>query len=367
VGGRGDAGAVGSEAGAEAVEILHSFEPLEAEWDALADRAGSIPWVRPGWVAAWWRAFGEGRPTIVTLRRDGELAGVLPLAGGRRGALRSPTNWHTPEFELLAVDDAARAALARAVLAQLRPRRLTLAFLPAEGGGLEEVRAAARTARYRVLERELERSPYVPVEGSWEAFAAGLTKKVEKDVNRRTRRLEERGPVELEVLDGGEDLDALLEEGFRLEGSGWKDENGTAISSRPDTLGFYTEVARWAAARGTLRLVFLKVAGARIAFELVVAEDGRWYDLKGGYDAEERQHSPGKLTARRLLERLHVEGARSLELLGKEEPWKLELTSAARSRRLLQAFSPRPGGIADWLAFRFGRPAAKAALARVRR
>ena len=38
---------------------------LAEEWDGLADRVGAAPWTRPGWVAAWWRAFGSGRLQIV--------------------------------------------------------------------------------------------------------------------------------------------------------------------------------------------------------------------------------------------------------------------------------------------------------------
>src|SRR5207247_10269646 len=65
----------------------------------------------------------------------------------------------------------------------------------------------------------------------------------------------------LEVVDGSERLDELLEEGFRVEASGWKSRAGTAIASRPDTRRFYTDVARWASDRGWLRLAFLRLGG----------------------------------------------------------------------------------------------------------
>ena len=59
------------------------------------------PWVHPGWVEPWWEAFGTGSLRILALRRDGRLVGVLPLMEDK-GVVRSTSNWHTPEFGLLA-------------------------------------------------------------------------------------------------------------------------------------------------------------------------------------------------------------------------------------------------------------------------
>src|SRR5690606_5974620 len=45
---------------------------LLAEWDDLVDRSPDpSPWQRPGWVLAWWRAFGRGSLRVWALRRNG--------------------------------------------------------------------------------------------------------------------------------------------------------------------------------------------------------------------------------------------------------------------------------------------------------
>ncbi len=84
---------------------------VSSEWEDLAERTGATPFVRPGWVAAWWDAYGKGRLEIRCVRHaaDGRLAALVPV---RRegGVLGSPTNWHSPTFGLLAEsDEAARA------------------------------------------------------------------------------------------------------------------------------------------------------------------------------------------------------------------------------------------------------------------
>src|SRR5215207_6405679 len=91
------------------------------EWDALADRVEASPFLRPGWITAWWRAFGSGALEVITVRRSGRLSGVLPLARSG-GALRAPANAETPEFGFLSEDETSARALAEQLLLQ-RPVR----------------------------------------------------------------------------------------------------------------------------------------------------------------------------------------------------------------------------------------------------
>lgn len=352
------------------VEVHDRFDgELAREWDELADRAGAAPWMRPGWFQAWWRSFGKGQIELLALRDERGLVGVLPL-GRRHGVLRSPTNWHSPEFGVVAADGAARDRLATAALAR-RPRRLSVAFLSGDSCGRGELAVAAVAAGYRVLERVIERSPYVELGarwGSWDEYQSSRDRKFVKDLLRRRRRLGEQGPVELELLTPAEnELGALLEDGFRLESSGHKLEGGTAILSRLETRSFYTQIARWAAQKGSLRLAFLRVGERRIAFELLVADGGRVYNLKGGYDVDFRVFAPGKVIAYEILKHFFARDYETYEFLGHAEPWKLEWTDTLRDRVLLQAFAATLGGRTDLAAHRWGRPVAKRALALARR
>lgn len=347
------------------IERHAGVDPLGQEWDELADRTGAVPWARPGWIGAWLDAFGDsGVPVVLAARREGRLVGVLPLV--RRGrALSSPTNWHTPEFGLVAEDAEARTELVRAAIA-LDPRRLTLAFVRAEG--LEELRAEAEDARRRTIVRVVERSPFLPLEGDWESYERTRSKSLRKELRKHRRGLEELGRVELVVEDGRERLDELLEEGFRVEASGWKGEQGTAIRSQPETLRFYTAIARWAAERGTLGLAFLRLDGRAIAFQLLLAEGDAVYLVKPGYDVDLRRFGPGKLLTRELVEwAYYARGAKRLEFLGGEHPAKAEWTDEVHELYLAQVFSRSPAGLADWGAYAGARPLVKRGVALLRR
>ena len=54
-----------AETGTAAAE---NYEEIFDEWDALADRVAATPFMRPGWIAAWWRAFGSGKLEVLTAR-----------------------------------------------------------------------------------------------------------------------------------------------------------------------------------------------------------------------------------------------------------------------------------------------------------
>lgn len=344
------------------VELLDSADPIRAEWDALADRTRAAPFLRAGWIEPWQDAFCSGRPAYLVLRRDGELAGVLPLQA-RRGTLVSPANWHTPVYGPVADGPEAAAALAAGLLAHAG-RRADLWFLDPDQPGYRETERAAADAGYGTIVREIAQSPYVTVVGSFDEFMGGLERKFRKDMGRRWRRLEEAGDVEVAFEDGSERLDELLTDGFRLEGSGWKAEQGSAIASDPDRERFYRRVAAWAAERGWLRLAFLRLDGRAIAFDFCMEADGVHYVPKGGFDVEERKHGPGQLLTHAGIKRAFELGLDSYELLGQQDEYKRQWTATTRARLRVQAFPRRPAGSASYLAWRYGRPLAKLALRR---
>jgi CelD/BcsL family acetyltransferase involved in cellulose biosynthesis len=347
------------------VEVHGSLDAVATEWDDLADRAGTPPFLRPGWFAAFTDAFGSSRLEILAARDRGRLVGIAPLerAGG---VLQSLANWHTPEFAFVAEDAAAVRALAEAVC-ERSGRRLALWFLNPENPEYEACGELARAFRRRTITRKLERPPYVAVDGDWPSYKSGVAAKVRRDLRRRRRRLDDAGTVAFEIADGTAGLEEMLDDGFALEASGWKGEQGTAIASRPETRRFYTQIARWAAPRGWLRLAFLRLDGRPLAFHYGLEDARRYYFLKGGYDVGYGQYAPGKLLVASMVERAFAEGLERFDFGGEEEPFKSEWANARRELVLLQAFAASVPGTIEWTAFAYGRPLAKRILALVRR
>jgi CelD/BcsL family acetyltransferase involved in cellulose biosynthesis len=346
---------------ATAVERHSSIAELAADWDALADRLGASPFMRPGWIEAWVGEFPAPGFTVLAVRHEDELAGVLPIVRRRGGVVAGPANSHTPVGGALVAGPDAAKALTEVFLGE-RPARADFRYVDPSDPVLKALRE-----RPRSLEWVMSEQPYVDVTGSFDAYLAALPRKQRKEAGRLRRRLAAEGELTFEFADGSERLDALLDEGFAIEGSGWKTEAGTAINSFPEARRFYTAVARWAAERGWLRLAFLRLDGRALAFDYCLETGGAFYALKGGYDPDYRRLGPGVVLTHESLARAFAHPEISTyEFLGMADPYKLDWTPATRERLHVQAFSRSPLGLAQYATWRHGRPLAKRVKARLK-
>lgn len=323
-----------------------SIEPIAEQWRQLAAAVHAAPFLWPGWTAAWLDAFGAEGFSICTVWRDTQLVGVLPTLVGER-TVASPTNDQTPVFGPLATDAAAAAALGSAVVGG-RPYRLDLGYMDPDDTSTAHCSAALHDHGYRQLPQQTLRAPFTNLSGDWDTFSARFSKNRRKALRRTERRLREQGDLRVDVYDGGSDLDERLAEGFRVEGSGWKGAQGTAIDARPAHRHFYTQVARWAADHKWLQLVFLRLDGRPIAFELVLRHDDVVYDLKGGYDEDYRTWGPGVLLMGEMVRAAFDDGVRTIEWLGADDTYKLAWSDGTRERVTATWFGPTIRGRAEY-------------------
>ncbi|MDQ3955220.1 MAG: GNAT family N-acetyltransferase [Actinomycetota bacterium] len=345
------------------VEISSDVQGVVRDWDALAERVGATPWLRSGWILPWHQAFGSGPLLAAVGRVGGQVRAVMPLMR-RWGMLRSPSNWHTPAFGVVA-EEADVGAFFDGLLG-LRPRALSLYFLEDAGPDQMALEFHGRARGFRLLTRELEHSPYVSLTGEWEQYEESLPTKLKSEIRRRTRKLESTGSVRVELPDTSSSLGSLLEEGFAIESAGWKGARGTAISSNRQTREFYSRVAVWAAEEGWLRLAFLRHDDASLAFDLAFEFDGVHYLLKTGFDPGWQKFGPGMILRRHMLKGAFQSHLTLYDFLGRDESWKMQWTDTVRARLVYQAFAPVKGAL-DWGAWRYGRPATKRAFKLVKK
>ncbi|HEY1771798.1 MAG TPA: GNAT family N-acetyltransferase [Gammaproteobacteria bacterium] len=343
--------------------FLHSVHPyfpvaagLVTEWADLSTRLTAPPHLQSGWAEAWWRAFGLGTPELRTLRREGRLVGLLPIAR-RNKLLESPANYHTPGFGLLTEDTAASAALADELFND-EPTHVSLTSLDPDGASLEAFHTAAEGAGYRVAIRPFTKSLYLDVCGDWEGYERDLSRNMLRDLRRSARSLEREGKVSVEIVRGGEHLDDRMREAFVVEASGWKGAAGTAIQSDPQTQRFYTAIGRWAAECGTLRLYTLRVDRRPLAMCFALQEHGVCHLLKAGYDPAFGTYSPGKQLMHAMFRDCFENGVRRIELNGDAEPYKLSWANESHEYKRLEAFAPSVAGQLAWAAFTYSRPVA---------
>jgi CelD/BcsL family acetyltransferase involved in cellulose biosynthesis len=100
----------------------------------------------------------------------------------------------------------------------------------------------------------------------------------------------------------------------------------------------------WAAAKGWLRLAFLRLDGRPIAFEYLLEQNRTLFFLKGGYDERYRSVGPGILLLHDLMAASFERGLAGVELLGKDDPYKVRWADGVRPRSVLAAYAPTLGG-----------------------
>jgi CelD/BcsL family acetyltransferase involved in cellulose biosynthesis len=345
------------------INLVDDIGSVREEWAALAERAERSPLLHPGWFLAWWDAFGEGGLEVATLRRGEGLAAVLPLLRSR-GGLRSPTNWDSDVYGVIAVDAEARRELL-AGLFELGPREVDFSFLETERPEPEELEAAAD--RFTLERRTILESPYLRHSrfDAWDAYWESLSSKHRGNVRRARRKLEEIGEVEFELTaDPGERLGELLATGFAIEASGWKGEGGTAIGSKEDTRRFYEEAAAWAADRGILRLGLLRVGGRPVAFHYGLETPDAQFLMKLGVEDELSKIGLGWIVIAEMVQHGFAAGVERTEFMGAADPYKMRWATDKRELIRLQAFAPGAVGAASRLVQTQGRKVAKRVLRR---
>lgn len=334
----------------EVVRDFESFLALEPEWTELADRNGTHnPFMRHEWIRIWWECFGHGKELhIVVVRHNGQVRAIAPLMLTRRSTcglslrrLEFISNSHTPrcDFILDGEPDEAYDAiwdhLARAPEWQVA----ILPQLPAESRTPAAIAALARRDGFLTGAWHAADAPFVRICGSWEGYSDRLTRKHRANMRNRFNRLNRLGPVQMEVVSSGADLDGALQTGLAIEAKAWKGRAGTAVLSRPDVRTFYERFARAAARAGWLRLHFLEVNGSKIAFDYSLQYRNRLYVLKTGYDPDFATYSPYNSLCWMKLRDAHARGLEEYDFLGTNDRWKMDWADATRHHLWLFVFS----------------------------
>ena len=345
----------------EVVADYSAFLRLEAEWNDVVARAKvPHPFLRHEWIRTWWDSFGPSARSarsgqanrelhIIVVRDEGRIIAIAPLMRETTVAYGLPVrrlallaNDHTPRTDFVIADkpDEAYRAIWNVLLHDIDQWDvLQLTQLLRASTTVAAMSQFAAAEGLPIGTWKSSDSPYLELTGTWDSYWASLSSKFRSNVRNRLSRLKQVGEPALEVLVDRSDIAAACDDAWRLEASGWKDQEGTSICSDAGVRKFYTLLAERAAASGWLRLVFLTVGGRRIAVSYGAIYDDRLFLFKTGYDREFHTCSPFKLLTYLAAQEGFARGLREIDFLGDTEPWKQEWTPASRGHDWLFLFS----------------------------
>lgn len=355
---------------------LRALARISAEWDELVSRSiEPVPFLRASFLRAWWRGFGRGRPRLVIVRDTGGGLVGGALFAHRWGTVRGipvrelalASNVHSNRADLVAeagYEKEVGIALARwACRSRTGWNVLRIDGVPEESAVLRAFSGELERLGFPRGAKPAERPPWIPIENGLAAFEATLASKWKSNLRNREKRIAAIGELTHETITSATpDLDARLDECFALEAKTWKGAQGSAIDSDPRTRRFYRQIAKDAAADGTLRLHTFRVGGRLAAFQLDVEAAAIEYVIKIGYEPELSKLSPGALLLKRVIAAAISRGLERVDLLGGDMPWKRDWTGRVRPHVSFFAFGRGPLGISLHALEFVAVPLAKAAL-----
>ncbi|AKM07193.1 GNAT family N-acetyltransferase [Pelagerythrobacter marensis] len=287
------------------------------EWEDLAgDTDEPNPFYEHWSLLPALEAFGgHSAGTIMAMRCDGRLCGLIPLArtAGYYGyPLPHLANWsHDNLFvgnplvrrgyeerfwrELLDHADAAPGGALFLHLDRMAEDGPLFAALARVADDQGREWAVVQREERALLQSDLSPQAY---------FESSLNGKKRKELRRQQKRLADEGAIGFQRSDDETGLDQWIEEFLALEKAGWKGRNGSALADNPRTRDWFAQTMRGVAAHGRLERLGLTLEGKPIAMLANFIAPPGAFSFKTAYDERYARYSPGVLLQRENLDLL---------------------------------------------------------------
>ena len=264
------------------------------------------------------------------------------VRGVRRLAPVGLSDLHEP-MDLLAAHAEALDRLTAAIVARREP--VVIERMLADS---PTVAAFEKSCRGRAIfvRRRAANCPYITLDASWNDPASHLNSGRRSDLRRSRRKAEQAGAVTFEILSPAPaDVDQLLDQAMAIEAKSWKGTAGTALAYDHNRAEFFRHYAQAAAREGILRICLMHIGDRPAAMQIAVEQNGGFWLLKIGYDAEFSAASPGLLLMQETIRYATAAGMATYEFLGRAEAWTTVWTSQERETVTLRIYPTSGRGL----------------------
>lgn len=295
-----------------------AFESHQTRWDELNRMTGGNVLLDSRFVALLLRYFGTDRTFLAV--DEGPGGSGMALVECRR-----PGFWQTFQpsqapLGLIVLADSERAKDQMRRLIRTLPG-FALEFAVLQQDSASSVFRGVPESAAVCVQKHIE-TAWIPVRGNFQDYWKSRRRDLVDNLARRTRRLERDGiGWEFRMVRDPDGVAAAIQEYGRLESSGWKAGEGTAVSAENEQGMFYRDVLHSACQRGEGIIYQILFEGRAVASQLGLARNGMLVLVKMAYDEEYRSHSPGYLLQYKILESA-FEGheIQAVEFYGKVNP-----------------------------------------------
>lgn len=302
---------------------------LEPDWWELWRACpAAAPFASPAWLLPWWAAFRPGPLATVAVRQDGRLVGLAPLwlEEGPQGRRLLPLGIGiTDHLDVLLHPEAtgAGAAIVEAILSQPGWEVWSLEEMAPDAMALGLPLPGAEIADHSAC-------PVLRLDG--EHVPSGKRRKLRMSLNRVEKRS---GQVTV-----AKDVSRFLDDLVRLHGARWRERGEPGVLDDLAVRRFHEAALPRLAEAGLARLFTLTIEGQVAGAYYGLHYRERAYAYLGGFDPAFAFESPGTVLMGHAIEAARREGARELDLLRGQEPYKYEWGALDRMNRRLTVRRP---------------------------
>lgn len=313
-----------------------AFAVHAARWQRLHASGPASPLLAPEFVSAALDIFGRGKELLAWYGQGEDTEAMAVLTPGCAGAWatfqppQAPVGFWlqrglgSPAPYLPSLLQALPGIAWMASLTQCDP---LLQARPADDAGL-------RTLDYIQTAR-------ITLTDDFDSYWNGRGKNLRANLKKQRNRLRQDGlTTGLEVLRAPEAMAAAVGDYGRLEGSGWKASQGTAVAADNAQGRFYRTLLERFALRGAASVYRYRIGSKLVAMDLCIEGGGCVVVLKTAYDeGVGGQLSPALLMREEACREIFENGrTQRIEFYGRVMDWHLRWTDEVRTMYHLNAY-----------------------------
>jgi CelD/BcsL family acetyltransferase involved in cellulose biosynthesis len=344
----------------EIITDTAGFRELREEWTELLRCSGcSCLFLTWEWMFTWWQHLGGSRRRhLITVRQDGLLIAIAPLA------LCPPRLKRLKPFqalEFLAAGSVGsdylsflvRRGYEEAALAQLSISltgtavMLELARVDATSFVMVALALELKQAGWQPMRVSTNFSPCLDLQGhTWESYCNGLNHSHRRDLKKRLAALHKAFEVRFELVASESQRAEMMAAFIQLHLRRWSAQGGSDALGGEDLQDFHRALSAMLFERGWLRLYTLWLDGKPAAIIYLFKHEGVFYYYQTSFDLEYGKYGIGTLILAMAIKAAIAEGALEFDFLHDDEPYKYLWAKEERELIRLDLFPPGYHGAA---------------------
>lgn len=326
---------------------------LKDRWnELLAETDDSSVFQSFEYLWQWWKYFGIWNDLrILVIRRGEAVIGVVPFmmeyfpilgrVVRKMMFLTAPMEMSRPKF----LFGQNRATCLPALLDFLQETADSWDIIDIDEQLNDEhadvIRSHFRNSGHLLAESETF-CPYIRLEGTWERFMEGRSRRMRSNINRLRRKLAAEGEIAVRMVDTWPELGRAMDTYCEIEERSWKAAQQLNISGNKAHYFFYKALAETFGRDGRFQLRTLQCNGKPVAGTFGIACDGVFQSLKIAHDSEFDRLSPGTVLESYELEDLFDRKLQRYEFMGSFLANKLRWTSSVCKTTNVHVYQRQP-------------------------